>query len=79
MQNILDGIKNILKKNYNVDTENLTLESTFRDESIGLDSLTIMDFVVSLEEKFGVTIPDADLEKMNTLGDLVDYIQRKKA
>ena len=76
---ILDGIKNILKKNYNVDTENLTLESTFRDESIGLDSLTIMDFVVSLEEKFGVTIPDADLEKMNTLGDLVDYIQRKKA
>ena len=41
----------------------------------GADSLDIVDFIMSLEEEFDREIPDEDVEKIKTVGDIVSYIE----
>ncbi len=47
-------------------------------EDLGADSLDIVDMVMKLEEEFGVSIPDEELEKIRTVKDAIDYIKTKK-
>ena len=42
----------------------------------GLDSLDIANFFLSVEEKYGIKIDDADLEKLNTIRKIVAYLQK---
>ena len=42
---------------------------------LGADSLDIVELVMALEEEFDIEIPDADAEKVVTVGDVVDYIK----
>ncbi len=55
----------------------LSPDDTFVDDlrMDALDSLAAVEFVVEVEKRFGVTIPDADAEGMRTLRDLVDYLE----
>jgi acyl carrier protein len=48
-------------------------------EKIGLDSLSKIDLAVAAEDRFGIAIPDADLERFVTVGDLLDYVHRATA
>lgn len=48
-------------------------EATF-DETLDIDSLTMVEVVVACEERFGVRIPDEDIERLSTVGDAVEYI-----
>ncbi|MBV8914906.1 MAG: acyl carrier protein [Acetobacteraceae bacterium] len=48
-------------------------------EALGLDSLAKIDLAVAAEDRWGVAIPDEDLERFVTVGDLLDHIQRAKA
>ena len=43
---------------------------------LGIDSLALIDVAVAAEDAFGVRIPDDDLERLVTVGDAMDYIQR---
>jgi acyl carrier protein len=43
---------------------------------LDLDSLTMVEVVVAAEQRFGVRIPDSDIEQLVTVGDAVSYIQR---
>jgi acyl carrier protein len=43
-------------------------------EDFGADSLDVVELVMSLEEEFKITIPDAEAEKIKTVGDLLDYL-----
>ena len=52
----------------------VTLEASFIDD-LGADSLDIVELVMALEEEFDIEIPDADAEKVVTVGDVVDYIK----
>ncbi|MCD6453686.1 MAG: acyl carrier protein [Candidatus Aminicenantes bacterium] len=47
-------------------------------EDLGADSLDIPDLVADFEETFEIEIPDEDLEKIVTVGDIVNYIAKKK-
>lgn len=53
--------------------EDVNLESTFK-EDLKLDSLDTVDFLMQVEEKFNITIPANDSEKIYTVGELVNYI-----
>ena len=44
-------------------------------EDLGLDSLTLIDVAVASEDAFGVPVPDEDLERFQTVGDIIDYVQ----
>jgi acyl carrier protein len=47
-----------------------------RLDSLGLDSLAKIDLAVAAEDRFGVAIPDEDLERFVTIGDILDHVQR---
>ena len=47
--------------------------SSFLDD-LGADSLDIVEFIMALEEEFGLEIPDEDVEKIVTVKDVVEYI-----
>jgi acyl carrier protein len=60
-----------------VEKEKLTPESTF--DSLGADSLDMVEFSMDVEDEFGVTIEQSDIAAIKTLGDAVEFIKKKKA
>jgi acyl carrier protein len=44
-------------------------------ESLGADSLDIVELMMNLEEQYGITIPDEELTNVKTIGDVIDYIE----
>ena len=57
--------------------------ATIRDDGrlieYGLDSVRAMDFIISLEEAFGISIPDDAAAKMRTVGDVAAFVAARKA
>ncbi|WP_300792806.1 MULTISPECIES: acyl carrier protein, partial [Helicobacter] len=48
-------------------------------DDLGADSLDVVELVMALEEKFEIEIPDEEAEKIQTVGDVVAYIEKSKA
>ena len=57
-----------------VSSEEAHLQASFADD-LGADSLDIVELVMSFEEAFDIEIPDEDAEKIQTIGDVVTYLQ----
>ena len=57
-----------------VGASTITEEDLLRDDRLGLDSLTLVEFVLRVEKKFDVTIRDAEVGKLRTVGDVVNYV-----
>lgn len=55
----------------------ITLESKLV-EDLGADSLDIVELIITFEDEFGISLPDEEVAKMKTIGDVVDYIQKQK-
>ena len=73
-QEIFDKLKPIIVEQLGAEEEKVTMEATFVDD-LSADSLDIVELVMALEEEFDIEIPDADAEKVVTVGDVVDYIK----
>lgn len=73
---IFEKIRDILVDQLDVEADAVTLESSITDD-LGADSLDVVDMVMSFEEEFDVEIPDEEIEKMKTVGDIVKYIESK--
>ena len=58
-----------------VDEADIKLESSFIDD-LGADSLGLVELVLAFEESFELDIPDEDTEKIKTVQDAIDYIQK---
>ena len=56
-----------------VDVEDVQLDKSFV-EDLDVDSLSMVEVVVAAEEKFGVKIPDDEVQNLKTVGDAVSYI-----
>ena len=68
-------VKRIIKEQLDVDEKDIKPESTFIDD-LGADSLGLVELVLAFEEQFEIDIPDEDTEKIRTVQDAVDYIQK---
>ncbi|GGA96990.1 acyl carrier protein [Macrococcus hajekii] len=68
-----DKVKDIIVDRLGVDADKVTAEASFKDD-LGADSLDIAELVMELEDEFGMEIPDEEAEKINTVGDAVNYI-----
>lgn len=75
---ILEKLRELVVDQLGVEENEVTLEAAIIDD-LGADSLDLVDLVMSVEEEFGVKIPDEDLEKIKTVGDIVDYIDENAA
>lgn len=71
---VFDKVKEILVDQLDLDPAQVTMESSFT-EDLGADSLDLVDLVMSLEDEFGVEVPDDAIETMKTVGDAVKYIE----
>ena len=58
--------------------EDKVVETATFNEDLGADSLDLFELVMAFEDKFDVKIPEEDLEKIKTVGDVVKYIQDNK-
>jgi acyl carrier protein len=60
------------RKQIKVDVNAITPESRF--DHLGFDSLSILDFMYAVEERFGVIPETAEMVKMQRVGELIDYL-----
>ncbi len=70
-----DKVKKIIADQLEVDGSKLSKETTFED--IDADSLDIVELVMALEEEFDLEISDQEIENINTVGDVIKYIESK--
>ena len=75
MPGVEDKVKQIIVDQLGVDAGDVSPGSSFVDD-LGADSLDRVELIMALEETFGMEIPDEDAEKISTVQDAVDYIQK---
>lgn len=73
---MLEKMKEIIADQLNVDAAGITEATTFK-EDLGADSLDLFQLVMALEDEYSVEIPSEDLQKMNTVGDVMKYLKDK--
>ena len=75
---IREKIKKIVVENLGVSEEQVTDDAQFAQD-LGADSLDQVELVMSLEEEFGAEIRDEDADSLNTVGDAINYIEKRIA
>jgi acyl carrier protein len=73
-ENITEKVKDIIVEQLGVNPEQVTLEAKFI-EDLGADSLDTVELVMAFEEEFGVDVPDEEAEKLQSVGDVVRFIE----
>ena len=71
---MLEKMKEIIAEQLSVDAESVTETSSFK-EDLGADSLDLFELVMALEDEYSVEIPAEELEKMSTVGDVMEYLK----
>ncbi len=71
---VFEKIKELLAEQLDIDENNITNESLLV-EDLGADSLDAIDIVMSVEDEFKVEVPDEIIEKIETVGDIVTYVE----
>lgn len=78
MEAIFERVKEVIGEQLGIeDLDTITMETTFIDD-LGADSLDIVELIVALEEEFDLEIPEAEAEKITSVGDVVEYIKNNQ-
>ncbi len=77
MADIEARVKEIITEQLGVDPSEVTPNASFVND-LGADSLDTVELVMALEEEFGMEIPDEEAEKIQTVGDAINYIKSHK-
>jgi acyl carrier protein len=72
-----ETVKRIVVDQLQVAADDVKIDSTFIDD-LGADSLDIVELIMAFEEEFNIEIPDEIAEKIKTVKDAVDYIEKEK-
>lgn len=75
-KSIEEKVKDIIVEQLGVNAEQVTPTAKFI-EDLGADSLDTVELVMAFEEEFNVEVPDEEAEKLQTVGDVVKYIEEK--
>jgi acyl carrier protein len=78
MSDTAEKVKKIVVEHLGVEESKVTNEASFIDD-LGADSLDTVELVMAFEEAFGVEIPDDAAEKITTVKDAIEYIEKQKA
>jgi acyl carrier protein len=70
-------VKAIITEQLGVNPDQVTPDAKFI-EDLGADSLDTVELVMALEEEFGQEIPDEEAEKLQSVGDVIKYIEDKQ-
>lgn len=73
---MLEKVKKIMVEKLSLQEEIITEDANF-SEDLGVDSLDLYELVMAFEEEFEVEIPPEDLETIQTVGDVIEYLKSK--
>lgn len=73
---MLERVIDIVAEQLNVDKADITENTNFKDD-LGVDSLDLFELVMAFEEEYEIEIPSEDLEKLTTVGAIVEYMKSK--
>lgn len=71
---VLEKVKALLAEQFNKDTSEIDANADIQDD-LGADSLDVVELLMSIEDEFGMEIPDEEIENIKTVNDLVSYIE----
>ena len=72
-----EKVRDVIVETLGCDAEQVTLEATLADD-LGADSLASVELVMALEEATGISIDDADVANLKTVGDIMTYLNGHK-
>jgi acyl carrier protein len=75
MATVEEKIKKIICEQLDVPEKDVVPEASFVDD-LGADSLDQVELIMAMEEEFNISIPDEDAEKIGTVKDAIDYINK---
>jgi acyl carrier protein len=78
MSDIAERVKKIVVEHLGVEPDKVTDQASFIDD-LGADSLDTVELVMAFEEAFSVEIPEDAAEKISTVKDAIDFIEKQKA
>ena len=73
---MLEKVKETVAEALGADIDTITAETSFK-EDLGADSLDVFQIIMGIEEEFDIEIPDDQVEKIKTVGDIVKFIEEK--
>ena len=76
-ENTFEKVKSIVVEQVGVDEKEVKMDAAYIDD-LGADSLDIVELIMAFEEEFNIEIPDDVAEKIKTVKDTVDYIEKEK-
>ena len=77
MSEIKDKVMDIIVKKLGVERSQITDEASFTKD-LGADSLDTVELIMEFEKEFNITIEDTDAEKIQTVGQVVSYLEANK-
>jgi acyl carrier protein len=75
MSQVEEKVKKIICEQLDVAEEDVVLTASFVDD-LGADSLDQVELIMAMEEEFDISIPDEDAEKITTVKDAIEYIEK---
>ena len=74
MSNIAEKVKKIIKEKLGSDDSEVTNEASFTND-LGADSLDTVELIMEFEKEFDISIPDEEAEKIQTVGQAIEYLE----
>ena len=74
---IFDTIKDIIIEQLQVEESDVNMDTNLMKD-LSADSLDAVEIIMAIEDEYGIEIPDEEAEKMQTVGDLVRYVEENK-
>lgn len=74
---MFERIRELIAEKVGVDPEEILMETSFADD-LEADSITLFELVMAIEDEFDIEVDDESIEKIVTVGDLVNYLEEIK-
>ena len=71
---VFEKVRDIIVEQLNIEPDEVVMEASFID-TFGADSLDLVELMIAMEEEFEMTIPEEDIDKISTVGNVVEYIE----
>lgn len=73
---MFEKMQEIIADRLNVEPDEIQMETSFKND-LGADSLDLFELVLALEDEYSIDIPAEDLEELDTVGSVVQYLKSK--